>query len=159
MGRSFTPREHHKADLLYQLSSSKTELIFSKDKNDDVFVLYDPMSEISQMFPNLSFLLGEDKIADLLEYTNKSEESIEKIKEIENDLTIVIKNDDMIKIPPSNWYDRPGFDKNLKTVAMWYDGKLDKNFYYCDKNNELFLEFIKDEILNLNKETDIDIEI
>lgn len=121
MGKDFTPREHHMADIMYGFSRNRTVM---RDADGNETVLYDPHSPASVKYPNLSFLFGSG-LADILEEFGSGAGSV--LSDIEKRLVRIIEADSGEK------------DDQL---YLWYIGKLDPDFYYNTWNNELLREYI-----------------
>jgi len=111
MSRDWTPEELYNVDK---------KLHFDRKENED-----------SEIFPNLSFL-GEGALLNM----RKLGMSDEEILVFESELTTIIANKE-IGIPVANWM-RPDINETLNLTATWFCGKLDKNFYYRETNDELF---------------------
>ena len=124
MGRDFTPKEHHDADLRHKFS--KMPLKVTTDKGETI-TLYDPEDPVVKEYPNLAFLLGKEHMRDIHPNT---------LHAFEKTLTQII-NDHDAGVKRKNYK-----DEYFDTVQKWYLGKLDPHFYYNTFNNQLLRLFM-----------------
>lgn len=133
MSRNFTPYEHHEADKRLELS--KHALVQNNVATGEKIVLYDPDSPAAKRFPNLHFLFHEG----LTEIVNEfGGEAANVLAKTESDLAKIVER-----------YDSGGSNDGLdETLVLWYEGRLDPNFYYAEYNNEL----LREHLVNLIRE-------
>lgn len=118
MGRDITPRQHHKIDLMYDFIKDTVWVNYKGEQT--LFYEYNPQ------YPQLNFLLNDFKLI----------KDNPKCDLIEKCLEDIINSDDMgIKIKPQ--------DKLTEMLLLWYNGELDKNFYYSEENERLLIEFLQ----------------
>lgn len=134
MSRDFTPRELTFADHQFHLSESKTTL--SLQGTGDEVILYDPDSEMARAYPKLSFLL--DGFRTLYEMSLTDEAMKNKLASVEKELEAMIQED----------LAQPGrrghviSSEHTETLVYWYTGTLDPGFYYNERNNQLFIDWL-----------------
>ena len=136
MSRDWTPRELWYADeMAYQtrgqrLRDAKFEYVIDgkhipmEDKQSEkIRSQYKELGFLFELLPNLY-----NKLSNHPKYRNRVLQRIEEHLE------------DLIKQNSGN---------DTDTVWLWYIGKLDSNFYYRRYNDELFYDYILDEVNKL----------
>lgn len=136
MSRDWTPRELWYADeMAYQTRGERlrdTKLVYVIDGKQ--IPIDDKQSEkIRSQYKELGFLFDKllklyKELSDHPKYRNRV------LNQIEEHLELLIKQNN-------------GSEKDI--VWLWYIGKLDKNFYYREYNDELFYEYIVNEVNKL----------
>lgn len=122
MGRDYTPRQLHAADVVYGFSKNRT--VIQNPRTGEEKVLYDPDSEETKKYPNLSFLFGNWLRNILKEYGADSHSALEGV---EKRLDEIVRTDR---------------GENDDPLYLWYIGKLDPCFHYHEDNSELLREYI-----------------
>lgn len=137
MSRNFTPLELHRADMwAYKhrgeyMHDSMIVLVDNKENREDISCKRFP--DVYNKFPNICFLWDATTVKRLY---NKGMEGI--LARIEEKVTELANADDNANLT----FDYDSLSSDMKTVVqMWYFGKLDKNFYYCERNNELLEDY------------------
>lgn len=120
MSKSLTPKQLYMINQLYHMS--QTKMTFTDITNKE-HIIYDPQSDFSKTYPNLSFLLdnSEYRLKDISEQT---------LKNIENTLVCIINN----KCKDN--------DELSSIINKWFNGQLDKHFYYNELNDKMFIDYI-----------------
>ena len=121
MGRDWTPREHHKADL--RMGFSSKPLITTDLLTGTTTTWYDPTSTDALRWKNTTFLASE-----ILDNNRKNPQILDLFEKI---LTEIIEIDDSHD-DIATYLDTP----LKRTIHEWYYGKLDPAFYYSDKNDD-----------------------
>ena len=136
MSRDWTPRELWYADeMAYQTRGQRlrdTKLVYIIDGKQ--IPMEDKQSEkIRSQYKELGFLF--DKLPILYkELANHPKYRNRVLQNIETHLEELIKQNN---------------GRDTDTVWLWYIGRLDKNFYYREYNDELFYEYIVSEVNKL----------
>ena len=125
MGRDWTPREFHYADI--QMGLSKKHIVFKTNREQEPeYCLCDPSCDDAVRYPNIYYLA---RFA--LEPLKEHSDILERFEKV---LADVIANDDSGKplCTTSGQFEQD--------VVRWYEGKLDSAFFFNERNDELLLE-------------------
>ncbi len=138
MSRDFTPQEQQWADK--QLHMREKRITWKNTATGEEELLVDPECETAKRYPNLYFLYGYYLEKHLLQEFPSS-----FVLEVEQKLRQIIRQEDSSNKPLQSCVDMNGTIANkpsvlMALVASWYTGKLDSDFYYSDRNNQLFYE-------------------
>lgn len=137
MSRSWTPQELYHMDKYLQREQGKSlresQVLFIKPNGERVPLEDKQTLNVRNQYKELGFLF------DILPTTYKILEKHPKYrKKVLDRIETHLKEIEELK---------SGNDKDV--VWLWYTGKLDKNFYYNSYNNELFMEYIINEVNKL----------
>ncbi len=141
MSRDWTPQLNRWVDSKHHFSQNKvvwTNLITGKEE-----VVVDPECETAKRYPLLYFLYGYN-----LEKFMLAEMTAEFVSEVEHILKEIATWEDANKraistaSPSENIFYKDD-EELISLVIEWYEGKLDPDFYYNDRNNEYFLDGLR----------------
>ncbi len=139
MSRDWTPKQLYLVDK--HLNGNLREQKITWELNGETYVIHDPEGEMEKAFPNLTFL-GNDIVKSL-----KEKCKITFIYDVESCLTGITELLDSF-----NNSNRDIADSEIEThmkksywvlgklIRDWFEGKLDPDFYYNERNNEIFIE-------------------
>lgn len=139
MSRSWTPREMYYADKMMQEGMGESlrgkTFVYVAPNGDRTPMESEQDLKIRKQFIELGFLF--DPLPKLYnELSNHPKYRNKVLNQIEQHLEELIKHNNGSK---------------EDVVWLWYIGLLDKNFYYNTYNNELFYEYIINEVNKLIK--------
>lgn len=135
MSKDFTPLELYRADksLGGTLSGSKIEM---SDREGNTHLIHDPNGELGKKYSNLYFL-GGNVLDTCLEH-GVNEEILFCVEEsINNALGILDEVSDMDEVLSLV----KDYEMSYMSV-MWLFGMLDRAFYYRDRNDDAFINYI-----------------
>lgn len=135
MSKDFTPLELYRADkaLGGTLSGSKIEM---SDRESNTRLIHDPNGELGKKYSNLYFL-GGNVLDTCLEH-GVNEEILFCVEEsINNALGILDEVSDMDEVLSLV----KDYEMSYMSV-MWLFGMLDRAFYYRDRNDDAFINYI-----------------
>lgn len=148
MGRDWAPYEHYLSeqrhiqmgygDLFYFLENMK--MVYNG--KEEMCCSQEEMA-IRRQFPQLGRLLMNHDFMVLYEKLSKIDGGLDLLHQRDDELATFLKAGRIVN-PNTNEYilkvdDIEGIDKDSYLVK-WFAGKLDENFYYSERNNELFVE-------------------
>lgn len=135
MSKDFTPLELYRADkaLGGTLSGYKIEM---PDREGNIHLIHDPNGELGKKYSNLYFL-GGNVLDTCLEH-GVNEEILFCVEEsINNALGILDEVSDMDEVISLV----KDYEMSYMSV-MWLFGMLDRAFYYRDRNDDAFINYI-----------------
>ena len=135
MSRDFTPRELFLADKLCEAggqSLREMRITMTTPEGKDV-PMFEEQKALQERFPNLGFLF--ERLPDLYKSSHFPKSAIDAfVGEVEKNLTTYIQFDCITG--GKMLADIP------ETLVEWFHGHLDPGFYYHERNDELFLEWL-----------------
>ena len=136
MSRDWCPRELYFADkhmAAQGYSMRDSDFMFVNTATGEKIPLKSEEEKtIGKNFPNLSFLL--DGWYRVYSSMTNTEARDNLFKLYENTLSaIIVEDEDVSFAVPHTIFE-------YDTIIKWYCGKLDKGFYYNERNNELLFE-------------------
>lgn len=151
MSRDFTPHElyfftPHELYLADKFSEKRGQPlrdmeITIKTADGDV-PMFTEQKMLQKKFPNLGFLF--DRLPDLYKFSHFPESDIDAfVGEIEKKLTAYIRF--ACDVGGKRPTDIP------EPLVEWFHGRLDPGFYYHETNNELLLNWMKEQLIETQK--------
>ena len=136
MSKSFTPKELYLADMALK-NAVRNALFIMHTENGDHIRLDNYLAK--ERYPELSFLFSDfDNLYKKYEENQKALQfldSIEaRIRELEEGISSAEPTEQ-------------------DTVSAWFNGNLDKHFYYSEVNTSLFLEYLEEEIQKIEQDS------
>lgn len=163
MGRDFAPYEHYLSeqrhiqmgygDLFDFLENLK---IIYEDGKEVICCSPEEMA-IRRQFPQLGRLLMDHDFMVLYEKLSKIEGGLELLHKRDDELGSLLSAGKVSEPEPNHSVVKIndiGIDKDSYLIK-WFAGKLDKNFYYAERNNKLFVEEMVNDALTINYVKDI----
>lgn len=137
MSRNWTPQEQYYADKFIQKEQGRSmrdqEFFWVQPDGTKIPMEDEQSRKVRKQYSELGFLF------DYLPKTYKALEKHPKYrKRVLDKIEQHLKEIEEIKR-----------GNNQDIVWLWYTGKLDSNFYYNERNNELFMEYIITEVNKL----------
>ena len=146
MSRDWTPREHYEVEQHF----------LSKNLSSH----WDVMKNAQWVFNgNSQRMYSDEEIALRQEYPifGKFLDNFpilyERLSKIENGLEFLRRKNDEL-----NAYIETGEGDSDSYLVKWFEGKLDENFHYRERNNQLFVESMINEVDSLNLPLDFQIQ-
>lgn len=152
MGRDWAPYEHYLSEQR-QIQMGYGDLF---DFLENLKIEYNGKEEmccspeeiaIRRQFPQLGRLLMNHEFMVLYEKLSKIEGGLELLHKRDDELAAFLKAGKVVELKPNHSVlrvDDIGIDKDSYLIK-WFAGTLDENFYYADRNNQLFVEeMVKD---------------
>ena len=138
MSKDWTPQELALVDhFMMHFSHQKMEFELSLGgKSMGSVVTWDPDSEMAKQFPKLGFLFNP--FERLWKKAKTNPHFRNKLLAAEKQLAELICRD----ISSISEHKVPDLSNISETIVSWYLGKLDSGFYYNERNNELFMEWL-----------------
>lgn len=137
MSRNYTPLEMHREDMWAYKNRGEyihdTRIIFTEANGDKVDVGCKRFPELYAKFPTICFLWNTKIVKKL--HDAGMEEMLSKIEAKVSELA---KADDEGKLTFNYDYNSSKFND---VVQKWFFGKLDEGFRYCERNNELLMDY------------------
>lgn len=130
MGRDFTPYEHYISDK--SMGGTLRTATFFDNEGKKIEWFKREEKKILEKYRELGFLFSECLLELWDEMSGHPRYRKEVLETIERDLEFIIENIGTLEL-------KNNFNK---TVYDWFMGKLDKNFYYSDRNNDLLKVYI-----------------
>ena len=127
MSRDLTPKDSHILDKHYHFSTEP--LVLTNIETGVEVKLYDPSCELALRWPNAYYLAS-----DIVEKLQGTPTTLTLFEDLLCRIIVMSDNNQPLVFPD---------DKLANTIAQWYEGKLDPNFYYCTHNNELLYEALR----------------
>ena len=127
MSRDLTPKDSHILDKHYHFANEP--LVLTNIETGVEVKIYDPSCELALRWPNAYYLATEivEKLKGAPTTLTLFEELLRRIIKLSDDNKPLVFPDDQL----------------ATTIAKWYEGKLDPNFYYSTHNNELLYEALR----------------
>ena len=137
MSRNWTPQEQYYADKFIQrekgVSMRDQQFMWVKSDGTTVFMEDKQSRIVREQYKELGFLF---------DYLPKTYKALNKHPKYRK--RILDKIEEHLKeIEELKTYD------NKDVIWLWYTGRLDLDFYYNTRNNELFMEYIISEVNKL----------
>ena len=136
MSRNWTPREMHYCDEDFFKNNGKylhdASIIMTDTNGNKTEVGCKRNLDLYEKYPNLCFLW---EVKNVEELHKKGMDEI--LLYVERIVEKYILEDDINEFNPTVDNDFP----KDKVIKKWYMGKLDTNFYYSEKNNELLKDY------------------
>lgn len=128
MSRDLTPKDSHILDKHYHFASEP--LVLTNIETGVEVKLYDPSCEMALRWPNAYYLAS-----DIVEKLQGAPTTLNLFEELLRRIIVLSDKNEPLVFPD---------DELATTIAKWYEGKLDPNFYYCTRNNELLYEALRE---------------
>lgn len=134
MGRDFTPRELLASEaVLGDLFEVQRNLIITIDGKGFPYFGKEELAHREQ-FPILGKLLNKQGFDPLYASAAAAPDGLEFLSAVDKDLQEYIATGKG--------------DRDSETIR-WFEGTLDENFYYCERNEELFVEKLQEDLSRL----------
>ena len=129
MSRSFTPKELYLADMALENAVRNAPLTMRTESGDHIRV---DNYLAKERYLELSFLFsGFDNLYKKYEESQRALQFLDSIEARIREL-----EEGIFSAEPTE----------QDTVSAWFNGDLDKHFYYSEANTSLFLEYLEEEI-------------
>lgn len=146
MSRDWTPREHYFADLYMQreyksnFREESLDMVISYNGKEES-VYSDEEKKILRKYRELGFLFSRN----LLSLYDRTKEHPIRRNRILNDIEIQLNT--LIDCNKKNGSSCEYPNDIDTTLLKWYLGELDNDFYYNQKNNKIFENYLFDKIM------------